>query len=97
MATGPPTEVLCTEHRPSTSMRRDYKRDGVQATGMVQMKNDRENGGSTSELFLPSNSEFAGPGDPDGNKGMRDWRDSVKPTDDNRKPRWPGSVDKKVW
>ena len=83
---------------------RDYRAEGVSATGMVALKQERE-GQSVADrarLVLPTNSDFAGPGDPDGTKGMREWRDSVVPyqghgdREANTKPFWPGEVERKL-
>ncbi len=32
-----------------------------------------------AKLFLPDNSEFKGPGDPDGKKGARQWLETHRP------------------
>jgi hypothetical protein len=79
-------------------MVRDYRAEGV-GVAVQQLKNEREAGGTKAHdaLFLPTNKDFAGPGDPDGTKGMRQWRDTHQPKAGNSKPRWPGEVDKKVW
>lgn len=78
-------------------MNRDYKaeRVGVQ---VVQLQRDREANGTKGyqELFLPTNKDFAGPNDPDGTKGMRDWRERHAPSDGNKHPKWPGEVERKV-
>lgn len=84
-------------------MMRDYRAEGVSATGMVALKQERElNFKERAHDVLPSNDDFASPEDPDGKKGMRAWRESVVPyqghgdREANTKPFWPGEVEKKV-
>ena len=76
--------------RPIEPMRRDYRAENV-APQTVQLKREREAGGSSAvrDLFLPTAKELAGPGDPDGEKGIREWADSQKPKDGNKRPNWP--------
>jgi hypothetical protein len=59
-------------------MRRDWKAEGVGIGTGVRVSRtgtDRE----MAQLFLPDNNEFAGPGDPDGKKGAREWLDTHQP------------------
>jgi hypothetical protein len=78
-------------------MKRNYRAESV-GVNVQQLKNERELGGREGykRLFLPSNDEFKGPGDPDGTKGMRKWREEHQPKPGNKTPDWPGTVDKKV-
>jgi hypothetical protein len=78
-------------------MRRDYRAEGV-GVQTWELKRDREAGGLSNQakLFLPDNSEFADESDPDGSKGMRAWRENHEPKSSNKKPFWPGEVEKKV-
>jgi len=48
-----------------------------------------------AELFLPTNRELAGPGDPDGTKGMREWHERFEPRSDNPRPYVPGRIEKR--
>ena len=77
---------------------RDYRAEAVGLSGMVQLRREREVGGSSAikNLFLPDNREFAGPGDPDGSTGMAKWRESHGPKESNKRPQWPGEVPKRV-
>jgi len=74
---------------------RDYKAENA-GIAVTQLKREREH--SKDEYvakFLPSNKDFSSPTDPDGTKGMRDWRDKHTPGTDNKKPYWPGEVEKR--
>jgi len=76
---------------------RDYRAENV-GVAVQMLKDEREAGGRAGydNLFLPNNDDFKGKGDPDGTKGMRNWRETHQPKDTNHKPRWPGTVEKKV-
>ena len=59
-------------------MVRDFKAEGFGIGSGVRVSRD----GTVAEqarLFLPDNSEFAGPGDPDGTKGAREWLETHQP------------------
>jgi hypothetical protein len=77
---------------------RDYQAEAV-GHSIGNLRAEREQGSKAAydRLFLPSNKDFAGPGDPDGKKGMRDWRNTHQPKAGNKAPRWPGDVDKQVF
>lgn len=62
-------------------MSRDYRAEGVGATGLVQLKRERDIGGREAyrDQFLPTAKDYAGPGDPDGEKGIRQWNDEHQP------------------
>jgi len=83
-------------HPAGLPMRRDYGAEGVGLGSGVKVSRDGLVADQAA-LFLPSNKDYAGPGDPDGNKGMRKWRDSHGPRDTNSKPHWPGQVNKEVF
>jgi hypothetical protein len=70
---------------------RDYKAENVGLTGMVQMKREREAGGSRAvrDLFLPKQRDFESPEDPDGSRGIRAWADEHAPKESNKRPLWP--------
>lgn len=75
-----------------TPIKRDYRAEGVGIGGGVRVSRDgtlRDQ----AELFLPTNKELAGPGDPDGTKGMRTWREEHSPKD-AKKHVWPGEVER---
>ena len=96
---GPPVEVLCTNPnhgRTVVAMRRDYAAENVGIGSGVRVSRNGTNK-DIDRLFMPNNDEFKGPGDPDGTKGMRAWRENHIPKDDNHNPRWPGEVEKKVF
>lgn len=103
MAVGPPDEVLCVMHEggEKVAMARDYQADSPRLGNVSELRNAREAGGlaNQAKLFLPDNDEFAGPGDPDGTKGMREWRETHRPKTEsgNKKPFWPGTVERKVY
>lgn len=75
---------------------RDYKAEGVGIGAGVRVSRD----GTASEmrdLFLPTNDDLKGPGDPDGTKGMREWRENHQPKEAVSTPMWPGEVERQVW
>lgn len=97
MAEGPPVEVLCYEHGDRlVSMKRDYQADRPGLGNITELRTARENG-DTSSLFLPTNKDFASKSDPDGTTGMREWRDNHAPRSSNKRPAWPGQVERKVY
>jgi len=78
-------------------LKRDYRAEAV-GIAIGQLKAEREH--SKEErmaTMLPTNEGLAGPGDPDGTKGIRKWREQFSPADDNKKPWYPGTVEKKVF
>lgn len=77
-------------------MVRDWKAEGVGVGSGVRVSRDgtlRDQ----ARLFLPDNDEFKGPGDPDGTKGMREWRETHSPHETNSQPFYPGTVERKVY
>lgn len=78
-------------------MDRDYRAESV-GVAVANLKHEREAGGKDGykRLFLPHNDDFKGPGDPDGTKGMREWRETHQPKPGNKSPDWPGTVEKRV-
>lgn len=83
---------LCVEC--GVPSRRDYHAEGVGLGTGVKVSRDGTMK-DQADLFLPTNRELAGPGDPDGTKGMREWRERVTPKES--KPYWPGAVDRKTF
>ncbi len=61
-----------------TDMGRDYRAESVGIGAGVRVSRTGTNL-DQARLFLPDNSEFAGPGDPDGKKGAREWLDTHQP------------------
>jgi hypothetical protein len=80
-------------------MIRAYAAEKAGFVGLHDLKISREAGGLTNhaKLMLPTNDDFKGPEDPDGKKGMREWREEHPPRETNKKPHWPGEVEKKVF
>jgi len=78
-------------------MKRDYRAENT-AVQTLQLKRERETGGSSAvrDLFLPSAKDYAGPSDPDGSKGIRQWNDEHVPGNGNKRPLRPESP-RKVW
>jgi hypothetical protein len=77
-----------------TAMTRDYRAEAV-GVNVEGLKREREH--SVEEYaakFLPSNDDFAGPRDPEGKKGMAKWREEHAPGDGNKRPHWPGEVER---
>lgn len=85
--------LWCACHKMSnpTAMRRDYAAEGFGVTGVVQLKFERENGTAQDlkKLVLPTKEYFAGPHDPEGEKGLRDWAEKSSPKSDNKHPVYP--------
>jgi hypothetical protein len=69
---------------------RDYRAEavGVQVLGL---KRERERGGASAvrDMFLPTAKDFAGPTDPDGSKGLRQWGEEHAPKSGNKRPLYP--------
>lgn len=80
-----------------STMVRDYGAEGVGIGSGVKVSRD----GTAHEmgrLFLPGNDEYAGPGDPDGTKGMRKWHAEHRPmSGDGDRALVPGKIDRKVF
>lgn len=75
---------------------RDYRAEAVGVGSGVRVSRDgtlRDQ----ARLFLPTNDEFKGPGDPDGTKGMRAWHDRFEPRADNPRPVQVGEIERKVF
>lgn len=99
MSEGPPVEVACPAHDNRDgfiAMKRDYQADRPGLGNITELRTARENG-DTSSLFLPTNKDFASKSDPDGTTGMREWRDNHAPRSSNKRPAWPGQVERKVY
>jgi hypothetical protein len=79
--------------------KRDYRAENV-GVSVADLKAARNGTGGLEEvsrLMLPTNKDFIEPGDPDGTKGMRQWRDDHQPKAGNNNPLWPGEVERKVF
>lgn len=95
---GPPQEVLCpscADRGSDIAMARDYAAENV-GVAVAELKRDREARGDEARILLPTNEEFASAKDPEGTKGMRAWREAHEPKTVNKRPKWPGEVEKKV-
>lgn len=66
---------------------RDYRAESV-GFNAAALANARKREG-TEKLFLPSRRDFAGPRDPDGSKGLKEWKDRHAPAPGNKRPLWP--------
>jgi hypothetical protein len=100
MREGAPELLYCSgEHKELVALSRDFRAEKVGLGNLLDLKHDREGGGPSNmaQLFLPENEDFAGPDDPEGKKGMREWRDKHRPKSSNKKPLWPGTVERKVF
>jgi hypothetical protein len=81
----------------STPIVRDYRAEAV-GFATASLAHEREFGmRSHQDQFLPSAKDYAGPSDPDGQKGLRAWRESVTPKSENKRPATPSGLDKKVF
>jgi hypothetical protein len=60
---------------------------------VTALKRERERGGPSAvrDLFLPTAKELAGPDDPDGSKGIREWNETHDPKPGNTRPMRPES------
>ncbi len=75
---------------------RDYRAEAVGiGSGVRVSRGVFDSPQEAADALLPSNKDFAGPSDPDGTKGMRQWRDSHTPHPTNKRPYWPGEVERK--
>ena len=85
MRFGPEPQTCLLGHQ----MRRDYlgENAGIDRTSLTPDHVDRVR--KHQKLFLPEAKDFAGPGDPDGIKGLKAWQDNHQPRPSNRKPAWP--------
>lgn len=78
------------------ALRRNYRAENA-GIAVADLKKEREHSkDERAAKMLPTNAEFAGPKDPDGTKGMRAWRDRQSPAPENKRPYWPGDVEKRV-
>ena len=60
---------------------RDYRAEAVGIGSGVRVSRDQFGGlEARAAAFLPTPDDFKGPGDPDGMKGLRSWRDEHEPT-----------------
>lgn len=81
----------CQEH----DVKRDYRGEGV-GIAIANLKQEREHSYEERAAgMLPSNKDYMSASDPDGTKGIREWRETHHPAADNKKPYWPGTVEKK--
>src|SRR5262249_46132747 len=83
-------EYTTSGHSSPVSMKRDYRAEAASPT-VAGLKREREAGGARAlrDHFLPKASDFAGPSDPEGTRGIRAWADRHGPKEGNRRPLWP--------
>lgn len=86
MAEGPGNPPLCEVCR--EPLRRIFT---LNLGNVTALKRERERGGPSAvrDLFLPTAKELAGPGDPDGSKGIREWNEAHDPKPGNKRPMRP--------
>lgn len=77
-------------------IQRDYRAENVGVGSGVRVSRDGTKR-DQARLFLPTNDDFKGPGDPDGVKGMRAWHDRFEPAKGNPRPVNVGDIDKRVF
>lgn len=76
-------------------MVRDYRAEAVGIGEGVRVSRTGTNI-EQARLVLPNNGDFAGPGDPDGTKGMREWHDTHEPkTQAAARAQAPGRISKR--
>ncbi len=85
------------QHAERTVLLRDYRAELV-GVSIGPLKLEREQGGSTviRDKFLPTAADYAGPNDPDGSKGIREWNDTHDPKNGNKRPMRPEGP-RKMW
>lgn len=77
-------------------MGRDYRAERV-GVAVENLRREREHTKEEyARAFLPTNDDYKSASDPDGTKGMRAWREQFSPAADNKRPYYPGEVEKKV-
>lgn len=82
---------LCDE------MVRDYRAESV-GVSIRNLRQEREHTvAERAAGMLPSNEDYKSASDPDGTKGIREWRETHNPAPGNKRPYWPGSVEKKTF
>ena len=77
------------------AMVRDYRREAVGIGAGVRVSRDGTVA-DQAKLFLPDNSDYAGPGDPDGTKGMKAWHEQFEPKG-SRPAQTPGRIERTVF
>ena len=75
-----PAEVTCHCGSPA---KRSYKdeRKGISGLALDRMVDDKTRQGYDPRMFLPTKKDFAGPTDPEGEKGMNEWMETHVPAD----------------
>jgi hypothetical protein len=76
-------------------MRRDYRAESFGLGHGVRVSRDGTEL-DQAKVFLPSPKEFAGPADPDGQRGLRHFYDTHQPKDPKGKHLRPGLDPKRV-
>lgn len=87
--------VDCTSHR--AAVHRDYRAEAV-GFNTATLKKERDFGVRAGwDRFLPNAKSFESATDPDGQRGLREWRDSVRPAESNKRPMDPPDLKKQVF
>lgn len=68
-----------------SDMARDYAAENFGVGAGVRVSKTGTNR-DQAKLFLPQAKDYAGPGDPDGSKGLRAWNESHGPKSGNTRP-----------
>ena len=76
-------------------MTRNYKADSPQLA-ISGLKRERDPNYRDS-LFLPDADMYKSPTDPEGQKGLKKWHETHRPSDGNKNPRYPKGLQKAVW
>lgn len=82
--------MFAGKHCNAPDVIRDYRAESA-APLIANLARERTRGGDAywRDQFLPTAAELAGPGDPDGSKGIRKWNDEHDPREGNSKPLRP--------
>lgn len=77
-------EPVCINntHLSGETMVRDYSSEGVQLGAGTRPSRTDDALARKQRLILPDAEEFKAPDDPDGTKGLREWRDNFQPGPD---------------
>jgi len=90
-------DIECSNGHTPSPMVRNWRGESV-GVSVGNLRNERNEGkDGLKRMFLPHNDDFKGPGDPDGTRGMAEWRETHQPRPSNHNPDWPGEVPKRVF
>ena len=84
--------VHCT-----SPIKRDWRAEAVGIGSGVRESRREHTASGYRDLFLPTADDFAGePGDPDGQKGLREWAETHGPAESNKRPLYP-EMEKRIF